>query len=295
MRWGSDDIGVVLTRNEIWLLLHALAEASVPPVDWEGNRVEPWVVGELRSRLQSALRPEPLSDVEERPVIRLDSEMGRSLAQAGVRPLVLSDGYDLGSLVAACAERGWGVELRLPVGAGPVTPAEAVVTVGKGQEATDEGKGQRANGKGDEDVPPTDDGSRTAAHEPRSFVGLERPVVALARALLGAAGSQQPAFSTALTPDPASDRATALTPDPAPAAGRGESTYPQPTDHQPRTPDHEPRTTDPDVYLVPAAAINAGERDALLRTMAAQGWELLGEDATGVRFRRARGTYDEER
>jgi hypothetical protein len=238
MRWGSDDIGVVLTRNEIWLLLHALAEAKAPAVDWEGNRVEPWVVGELRSRLQAALRPEPLSDVEERPIIRLDSEMGRSLAQEGVRPLVLSDGYDLGSLVAACAERGWGCDVHLPTGAGPMTPAEAVVRTPGGEE----------------------------------FVGLERPVVALARAVIGAgSGSLTPGPSPdrgkSLTPDPSPDRGTSLTPSPSPDRGRGESgTFEE--------------------YVVPAEGINAGERERLIRLMGDEGWELVREDEAGVRFRR---------
>src|SRR5680860_915875 len=133
MRWGGDEVGVVLTRNEVWLLLHALAGSKLPAVDWEGNALEPWVVGELRARLQAALRPDPLSDVEERPIIRLDSDMGRSLAMAEVRPLVIEDGYDLGSLFAACAERGWGATLTLPVGGGVETPAQAKVTVGNRQ------------------------------------------------------------------------------------------------------------------------------------------------------------------
>lgn len=220
MRWGSDDVGLVLTRNEIWLLLHALADAKTPAVDWEGNRVEPWVVGELHSRLQSALRPEPLSDVEERPVISLDSEMGRSLAQAGVRPLVLSDGYDLGSLLAACADRGWGATLSLPVGGGPMTPAEAVVTVGNDR---------------------SESGESPAEH----FVGLERPVVAMARALIGAVGSRPEAI-----PPASPDRRSA------------------------------------DEYIVPAAAINPGERHHLIQTMTAQGWEFTGETDRGLIFRR---------
>ncbi|MBX3069830.1 MAG: hypothetical protein KF883_04960 [Thermomicrobiales bacterium] len=256
MRWGSDDIGVVLTRNEIWLLLHALAEAKAPAVDWEGNRVEPWVVGELRSRLQAALRPEPLSDVEERPIIRLDSEMGRSLAQAGVRPLVLSDGYDLGSLVAACAERGWGCDVHLPTGAGPMTPAEAVVRAPGGEE----------------------------------FVGLERPVVALARAVIGAGSGQRaaggesltPSPRESLTPDPSPDRGTSRTPDPSP--DRGTSLTPDPSPDRGRGEDESFEE-----YVAPAEGINAGERERLVRSMGEQGWELVGEDEAGVRFRRGRG------
>ena len=79
-------------------------------------------------RLQSALNPEPLGAVDQRPIIDLDSDMGRTLAAAGVMPLVTDDGFDLGAIVAACAERGWGAQVSIPLGATPVTPADAAVT-----------------------------------------------------------------------------------------------------------------------------------------------------------------------
>ena len=214
MRWGGDEVGVVLTRNELWLLLNALTGADLPAVDWEGNRLEPWVVGELRARLQAALRPDPLSDVEERPVIRVDSELGRSLAAAGVRPLVIEDGYDLGSLIAVCGERGWGAEVRLPVGSGPRTPAEAVVRNGEAGE----------------------------------FVGLERPVVALARALLGALDAKG-SVGAKPAKEGGSDRAF-------------------------------------EEHVIWADSINPGEREETVRKMAGQGWELVVEEGGRLVFRR---------
>ena len=99
-----------------------------PAVGWDGSPVEPWAAGELRLRLQSALNPEPLGAVDQRPIIDLDSDMGRTLAAAGVMPLVTDDGFDLGAIVAACAERGWGAQVSIPLGATPVTPADATVT-----------------------------------------------------------------------------------------------------------------------------------------------------------------------
>lgn len=156
MRWGDDQVGLVLTRNEIWLLLHALSAGPRPAVGWDGSPLEPWAVGELRLRLQSALQPEPLGAVDRRPIIDLDSDMGRTLASAGVLPLIVDDGFDLGSLIAACAERGWGMHLGLPVGATSVTPADAAVT------------------------------TQTERGELRTHTGLERPVVALARAFIAA-------------------------------------------------------------------------------------------------------------
>jgi hypothetical protein len=113
-------------------------------------------VGELRLRLQSALNPEPLGAVDQRPIIDLDSDMGRTLAAAGVMPLVTDDGFDLGAIVAACAERGWGAQVSIPLGSTPVTPADATVT------------------------------TRNAKGEPQVHTGLERPVVALARAFIAA-------------------------------------------------------------------------------------------------------------
>lgn len=156
MQWGEEPVGLVLTRNEIWLLLHALTAGPRPAVGWDGSPLEPWAAGELRLRLQAALNPEPLGAVDRRPIIDLDSDMGRSLAAAGVLPLITDDGFDLGAIVAACADRGWGAQVSIPLGATPVTPADAVVT------------------------------SRNEKGEPRVHTGLERPVVALARAFIAA-------------------------------------------------------------------------------------------------------------
>ncbi len=156
MQWGDEPVGLVLSRNEIWLLLHALTAGPRPAVGWDGSPVEPWAAGELRLRLQSALNPEPLGAVDQRPIIDLDSDMGRTLAAAGVMPLVTDDGFDLGAIVAACAERGWGAQVSLPLGATPVTPVDATVTM------------------------------RNPAGDPQVYTGLERPVVALARAFIAA-------------------------------------------------------------------------------------------------------------
>jgi hypothetical protein len=156
MQWGDEPVGLVLSRNEIWLLLHALTAGPRPAVGWDGTPLEPWAVGELRLRLQTALNPEPLGAVDQRPIIDLDSDMGRTLAAAGVLPLVTDDGFDLGAIVAACAERGWGAQLSIPLGATSVTPADAAVT------------------------------TRNETGEPRIHTGLERPVVALARAFISA-------------------------------------------------------------------------------------------------------------
>lgn len=156
MQWGDEPVGLVLSRNEIWLLLHALTAGPRPAVGWDGSPVEPWAAGELRLRLQSALNPEPLGAVDQRPIIDLDSDMGHTLAAAGVMPLVTDDGFDLGAIVAACAERGWGAQISIPLGATQVTPADAVVT------------------------------TRNAHGESQVHTGLERPVVALARAFIAA-------------------------------------------------------------------------------------------------------------
>lgn len=166
MRWGQDNVGVVLTRNEIWLLLHALSSGPKPVLGWDGRDLEPWVIGELQRRLREALSPEPVKDVEIRPVIRLDSEMGQNLVIEGIRPMVVEDAFDLGTLVHACAQRGWGAEVVLPPGAIESTPATATVRV------------KRADG------------------EEVAYVGVERPAVALARALIAAL--------VAAEPDPAS-------------------------------------------------------------------------------------------
>jgi hypothetical protein len=247
MRWGSDEVGIVLTRNEIWLLLHALAESRLPLIDWEGNSLEPWVVGELKSRLQAALHPDPLSDVEERPIIRLDSDMGRSLAMANVRPQVIEDGYDLGSLFAACAERGWGAELRLPAGGGPSTPAEAVVTVGIGSR------------------------SGSGAAKPQQFVGLERPVVAFARALVGAA------FCGDEEQKSRENRSS------------GEA---QPIGLESNTDRQDARSSstnagrDTDEHLIYLDAIAPGERESTIDRMAKRGWDLVKEADGRLVFRR---------
>jgi hypothetical protein len=160
MNWGRETVGVVLTRNEIWLLLHALTAGPKPALGWDGSDLEPWVIGELQQRLRDALNPEPVKDVELRPVIRLDSEMGQNLVLEGIKPLVTSDAYDLGTLFHACTERGWGAEVILPPGSIDSTPATAVVRVKK------------------------NDGS--GSEEEVSYRGVERPVVALARALIAA-------------------------------------------------------------------------------------------------------------
>jgi hypothetical protein len=233
MRWGSNEVGIVLTRNEIWLLLHALTDARAPSVDWEGSPVEPWVVGELRARLQQALRPEAVSDVEERPVIGLDSDMGRTLASAAVRPLVLSDGYDLGSLFAACAERGWGASLTLPVGASSRTPAEARVLRPAGVTGN----------------------AGAASTDIREFVGLERPVVAFARALVGAAFDASANAADAST-GASGERETG-------ASDRG---Y--------------------DEHVIHAEAMNPGERESAIERMATRGWEVVRDDHREIVFRR---------
>ena len=125
MKWGDDAVGVVLTRNEIWLLLHALSAGPKPVLGWDGSELEPWVIGELQRRLKEVLRPETVKDVDVRPVIRIDSEMGQNLVLEGIRPMVTSDAYDLGTLFHACAERAWGAEVVLPPGAIDSTPATA--------------------------------------------------------------------------------------------------------------------------------------------------------------------------
>lgn len=224
MKWGGDRVGVVLTRNEVWLLLNALSSTSAPSVDRDGNRLEPWVVGELAKRLQRAMHPDPVSDVEERPIIRVDSDMGRSLAAAGIKPQVIEDGYDVGTLISECARRGLGLELRLPTGAGVETPVEVRITAGNGHHASSEG--------GDE------------------FIGLERPVVALARALLGAM-----------------QREHVFTDGPAESSER-----------------------EFEEHVIYENAIAPGERDQTIAEMLEGGWEIVTDDSEGfdgrILFRR---------
>lgn len=174
MRWGQDNVGVVLTRNEIWLLLHALSTGPKPVLGWDGRDLEPWVIGELQRRLREALSPEPVKDVEIRPVIRLDSEMGQNLVLEGIRPMVVEDAFDLGTLFHACAQRGWGAEVALPPGSIESTPATATVRVKR-----DDGAG------GEQEV---------------SYVGVERPAIALARALIAALVSAEPAEQPEIEP-----------------------------------------------------------------------------------------------
>lgn len=166
MRWGQDSVGVVLTRNEIWLLLHALTAGPKPALSWDGRDLEPWVIGELQRRLRVALNPEPVKDLEIRPVIRLDSEMGQNLVIEEITPLVTADAFDLGTLFHACAQRGWGAEVVLPPGSIESTPATATVRV------------KRDDGEGGE--------------QELTYIGVERPVVALARALIAALVAPDP-------------------------------------------------------------------------------------------------------
>lgn len=232
MRWGHDEVGVVLTRNEIWLLLNALAAGALPSVGWDGSEVEPWVYGELRARLQAALDPDSVSDVEQRPIIRLDSDMGRSLASAGIKPMLIPDGYDLGTLFAACAERGWGAELRLPLGASRQTPADAIVRT---KQVSDEGETVTAE-----------------------FVGVERPVVALTRAVLGALLAQPSTRA-----DEASDQ----------DASRSES----PGSHGAPLSRENPEATY-DEHVIFAHALPPREKEPTIAQMAKKGWELVVEE-----------------
>ncbi len=85
-------------------------------------------------------------------------ELGAELLGAGFDRRAMSHAFDLGSLVAACADRGWGVTLELPRGENVRTPSNATVSV----------------------------------HGPDGeleFSALERPIVAVARAMLAAAAA----------------------------------------------------------------------------------------------------------
>src|SRR4029079_6069947 len=94
--------------------------------------------------------------MEARVIFRIDSELGAELLGADFGRLALSQAFDLGSLVAACADRGAGIALACPRGPSARTPANATVRVQEGE---------------------------------REFSALERPIVAVARAMLAAAAS----------------------------------------------------------------------------------------------------------
>ena len=216
---GDAQTGLVLTRNEIWLLLHALAEITAPTLRWDGNDLEPWEVGELQRKLRSALQAEPAESIESAVIVPIDSELGAELLGADFSRLALSQAFDLGSLVAACADRGWGIVLELPRGANARTPANATVRVQRGD---------------------------------REFSALERPIVAVARAMLAAAASTS-------APDGAID-----------ASGLSLA----------------PAAIHYDEYAISAASIQRGKEEETMARMAAQGWELVREDtsADGSRY-----------
>jgi hypothetical protein len=222
---GDAQTGLVLTRNEIWLLLHALAETTAPTLRWDGNDLEPWEVGELQRKLRGALQAEPVDSIEAAVIVPIDSELGAELLGADFGRLALSQAFDLGSLVAACADRGWGIALELPRGANARTPANVTVRVQEGD---------------------------------REFSALERPIVAVARAMLAAAASTS-------TPEGAIDATSAAAPVVA---------------HY-------------DEYAISAASIQRGKEEETMARMAAQGWELVREEtsADGSRyiFRRPTG------
>jgi hypothetical protein len=225
VRWGQDEVGVILTRNEIWLLLNALLASPPPSIGWDGSELEPWTVGELRSRLQAALDPDAVSDLEQRPILRIDSDMGRSLALAGIEPSVIPEGYDLGTLFAECAKRGWGAELRLPPGSTPQTPAEAIV---RAERTGADGQPERAE-----------------------YVGLERPVVALTRALLGALVDES-VIQPGNRPGPGEAGGTAISrPDPS-------AVYEE--------------------HIIHGQALPSREKQATIDQMARKGWELVKEE-----------------
>ncbi len=213
--------GLALSQAEIWLLLHALKRAEAPAIGWDGNPLEPWTLGELGAKLRRALSPEAIASGEARPAIVRDSQMGRDLERFGITPLVAQDVFDIGSLIDACARRGWGVELNLPTGASQETPASARVTVaGSGDEAT--------------------------------FVGLEEPVVALARALIGAL--------VATGGVPAS-------------TGGGE---PAPLDSTGQIGDERYEE-----QVIWATAIQQGRKPRVIAKMARDGWELVRDEGNG--------------
>jgi hypothetical protein len=219
---GDSQAGVVLSRNELWLVLHALAGTTPPALRWDGNPLEPWEIGELQRKLRAALQGDSSDASDPSFVTPIDSELGAELLGAGFDRRALSHAFDLGSLVAACADRGWGVQLELPRGGNARTPANATVSVR------------------------SDDGEL-------EFSALERPVVAVARAMLAAAASTAGTEST-------SDLAPELSPAPAPAV------YEE--------------------YTIASASIQRGKEEQTIALMAEQGWELVREEqhTDGARY-----------
>ncbi|MGH2550438.1 MAG: hypothetical protein ACRDHN_13675 [Thermomicrobiales bacterium] len=212
---GDSQSGVVLSRNELWLLLHALSGATAPGLRWDGNPLEPWELGELQRKLRSALHGEASESSDPSFVAPIDSELGAELLGAGFDRRAMSHAFDLGSLVAACADRGWGVALELPRGGNVRTPSSATVSV--------------HGPDGDLD-----------------FSALERPIVAVARAMLAAAatvaGNPELAVQSELNRDI--------------EAG----TYEE--------------------YSIASASIQRGKEEQTISRMSEQGWELVREEQT---------------
>jgi len=210
---GDSQAGVVLSRNELWLVLHALAGATPPALRWDGNPLEPWELGELQRKLRAALQGDASDAADSAFVTPIDSELGAELLGAGFDRRALSHAFDLGSLVADCADRGWGVRLELPRGGNARTPANATVSV------------RGADGE-------------------LEFSALERPVVAVARAMLAAAAS------VAIAPTAPELPATTI---PAPAY---------------------------EEYAIASASIQRGKEEQTITRMTEQGWELVREEQT---------------
>ncbi|MDX6626651.1 MAG: hypothetical protein QOE56_1640, partial [Solirubrobacterales bacterium] len=206
-----------------------------PPLGWDGQPPEPWEVGELQAKLRDALQPDPVRGIEEQPVIAMDSQMGQDLAAAGIRPLVVPHSYDIGSLLAACAERGWGAEIELPRGAIPRTPAMVTVCTRR----------DRGEGRPDE----------------ATYVGLERPVVALARAMIGALVGARSAEDL--------EAEGILIP---PRPGRDEL-------GRVRTRTGDSRRYDE--YVIHGSAIGRGQKERVVKRMARQGWEVVVDEGEG--------------
>jgi len=209
---GDSQTGVVLSRNQLWLVLHALAGTTPPALRWDGNPLEPWEMGELQRKLRTALQGEALEPADPSFVAPIDSELGAELLGAGFDRRAMSHAFDLGSLIAACADRGWGMTLELPRGGNARTPANATVSV---------------NGpEGEQD-----------------FNALERPIVAVARAMLAAAAT--------VAVDRVNGDSTSTT---------DGSTYEE--------------------YSITSASIQRGKEEQTIRRMSEQGWELVREEQT---------------